>query len=132
MSPVWKDLINTRSRTRQTKAVINKGVRIKAGNPPAGVAAGSSRALRGGLKPAVQWPIFEFGTNDANRVTTYDRRSKNGGTHKVTRHTTRQLPARARGGHVVYPTLRQFIPRLVSLWVQTIVRTYHEAAEEAS
>lgn len=130
MSPVWKELITRRSRTRRDRAVLAKGVRIKAGNPPAGIAANSSRALRGGLVPGQQWQVFEFGA-DPGRVTTYDRKSRNGGTHKVTRHTTRQLPGVSRTGHVVYPSLKAFVPRLVSLWVQTIVRTYHDAAEEA-
>lgn len=131
MTPVWKDLINTRARTRQSKKVLNAGVRIKAGNPPAGVAASSKRKLRGGLVPADSWQAIEFGA-PPDKVTTYDRRSPSGGTHKVTRHTTRQLPARAPKGHVVYPAVKAFVPRLVSLWVQTIVRTYYDAAEEAS
>lgn len=134
MSPVWKDLINTRSRTTLSKKVLNTGVRIKAGNPPAGVAASSKRKLSGGLVPADSWHVVEFGA-DPNKVTTYTRRSPTGGTHKVTRHTTRQLPSRVgRGmkGNVVYPAVKQFVPRMVSLWVQTIVRTYYDAAEEAS
>lgn len=130
MTPVWKDLISTRARTSQSKKVLNAGVRIKAGNPPAGVAASSKRKLRGGLVPADSWQAIEFGAPD--KVTTYTRKSRNGGTHEVTRHTTRQLPTRAPKGHVVYPAVKAFVPRLVSLWVQTIVRTYYDAAEEAS
>lgn len=134
MSPVWKDLITSRARTTRDKKVLANGLRIKAGSPPAGIAASSKRKLSGGLVPAEAWQPFEFGA-DPNKVTTYTRRSPNGGTHKVTRHTTKQLPSRmGRGmkGNVVYPAVKQFVPRLVSLWVQTIVRTYYEAAEEAS
>lgn len=130
LNPVWRQLIDQRTRTRRDDKVINKGVRIKAGNPPAGIAATSKRALSGGLVPSDSWQVLEFGA-DNGRVTTYDRRSKNGGTHKVTRHTTRQLPGVSRTGHIVYPSVKAMGPRLASLWVQLIVRKYYEAAEEA-
>jgi len=34
-----------------------------------------------------------------------------------------------RKGYVVYPALAQIIPRIAALWVQTAVRTFHEALE---
>lgn len=131
MNPVWKSLVEQRATSARDRAILGKGARIKAGNPPAGQAATSRRALRGGLSPVDNWQAIEFGA-DRERVTTYDRRSKNGGSHTVTRHTARQLPPRIRSGRVVYPAVADIGPRLASLWVSIIVRKYHDAAEKGS
>lgn len=131
MSPVWQRTIAEHSTWRMDDLVLGKGARIKAGNPPAAIAATSRRKLSGGLQPSTQWQAIEFGL-PANHKRTYNRRSKNGGTHKVTRHTGRQLPTKTPKGRVVYPAVKAIAPRMASLWVQLIVRTYHEAAEEAT
>lgn len=129
MNPVWRGLVEERAFTRLDARVLGTGVRVAAGNPPFLVAAGSRRALPGGLVPADDWHAVEFGA-DRSTLTTYERRSRNGGTHKVRRHTTRQLPARAPAGNVVWPAVREFVPRLTSLWVQIIVREFSEAVEK--
>lgn len=128
MNPVWRGLVAEHARTATDRAVIVKGARIAAGNPPVAVAATSKRALRGGLVPVESWPAVEFGGN-RNATTTYRRRSANGGTHTVTRHTRRQLPARNRRGRVALRATADIGPRLASLWAQLIVRVYHDAAE---
>ena len=128
MNPVWRDLVASRARTALDRRVLDTGVRVAAGNPPALVAAGSRRRLPGGLTPAEDWQPVEFGA-DPDTVTTYTRRSPSGGTHQVRRHTTRQLPARRPKGRVVYPAVAQIAPRLASLWVQLIVRKFSDAVE---
>jgi len=129
MNPVWRQLVSERAFLRVDEKVLGTGVRIMAGNPPTLVAAASKRRLRGGLVPAEQWHALEFGA-DRDAVSTYTRRSRNGGTHQVKRrHTTRQLPARTRHGHVVFPAAREIAPRMAALWVQIIVRKFSDAAE---
>jgi CO/xanthine dehydrogenase Mo-binding subunit len=49
---------------------------------------------------------------------------------KVTRRTQRQFWHYTKGGHVVYPTAKNLIPRIGALWVQTAWRTVHEAFEK--
>lgn len=128
-NPVWRGLVqNNATYTMQSK-VLSRGSLIKPGNPPVARAASSKRPLSGGLVPNDEWHAIEFGA-DRNAKRTYDRKSKNGGTHRVTRHTRRQLPARTQQGHVVYPAFAEMIPRVISLWVQLIVRKYAEAAGE--
>lgn len=132
MNPVWKSLVELNAASRMDSLVVAKGARIKSGNPPTAIAASSSRALSGGLVPVQSWPPFEFGSN-GNRTTTYTRRNrKAGGTHRVTRNTTRQLPRRAPKGRVAHPAFAEIGPRLASLMVQTVVRRVHEAAEGRS
>lgn len=128
MNPVWRTLVASRARTALDRRVLDTGVRVAPGNPPALVAAGSRRRLPGGLVPAEQWHAVEFGAN-REKVTTYSRRSPSGGTHQVRRHTARQLPARNRKGRVVHPAVADIAPRLAALWVQLIVRKFSDAAE---
>ena len=56
-------------------------------------------------------------------------RTRGGKNADVTRRTMRGMPAPRRQGRVVYPAWADTGPRLVSLWVQTIVRTIHNAVE---
>lgn len=129
MNPVWKAMIEGNARRgRQDQLVLGRGARIAGGNPPSFKAAQSSRRLSGGLVPAESWAGFEFGAA-GDSVTTYRRRSLNGGSHDVTRHTERQLPARYRKGRVVFPAVAEIAPRVVSYWVQSIVRHVMQAAE---
>lgn len=129
MNPVWRDAVAKNARTDLDRKVIAQGARIAAGNPPVAYAAQSKRRLHGGLVPVERWHAVEFGANP-NEVTTYDRKSPKGGKHDVTRHTQRQLPPRYRKGRVAYPALKEFVPRLTSLWVQIVVRVFNEAVEK--
>lgn len=129
MNPVWRDAVARRARTSVDTAVLAKGARIVAGNPPSMVAATSKRKLPGGLVPAEDWQALEFGA-DRDKVTTYTRRGHGGSTHQVTRHTARQLPARAPKGRVVYQAVREMGPRLAALWVSIVVRKFAEAFEK--
>lgn len=133
MGPVWKALVQAHATRPMDARVLAPGARIKAGNPPAAVAAGSRRGLgkTRRLVPATDWQAFEFGA-DRNATSTYQRRSKNGGTHQVTRRTRRGLPRRIRTGRVVYPAFADWAPRATSLWLQIIVKKYADAAEGRS
>ena len=92
--------------------------------------ASVGRPLSGGLNPKTQFGGVEFGAN-RNQVQTYSRKSKNGGRHQVTRHTSNQLRWRKRGGYVFYPAVnKNFIARVFRMWAQTTVRTLAEAFEE--
>jgi hypothetical protein len=103
----WKSGITGRARTLLERRVLVPGARIAAGNPPSFVAASSTRALSGGLVPAVQWPAAEFGSN-----------------------RYRQLPARRRKGPV-FETLDDMTGRVPRLWAQLIVKAYCDAADES-
>ncbi len=124
--PIWQGQVEAFATTKLDKMVIAKGARVKAGNPPTAIAASSEARMRGGLIPAEDWAPFEFGTNDRNKVTTYQ--SHRGSTSfKVTRHTARQLPGRNRRGRVAYRAFEEVAPRIVSLWVQMIVKKTYES-----
>lgn len=128
VAPLWTRAVEAKAQTTVDRAVLARSARVKAGNPPQATAGTSTRRLRGGLVPADHWAGFEFGGFHAKQ-TTYRRKSRKGGSHKVTRHTQRQLPQRASNGRVALPAFAEIAPKAVSMWVAIIVKTYSEALE---
>lgn len=130
MNEPWRQAVAAHATTDTDRKVIVRGARIVAGNPPVAVAATSTRALHGGMVPARDWPVIEFGADQGTR-STYRSRSRKGRAFTVhERHTTRQLPARSGSGRVAFAALADLGPRFVSLWVQTVIRTFAEAYEK--
>ncbi|WP_413450208.1 hypothetical protein AA0Y32_06020 [Georgenia phoenicis] len=133
MNPVWKSLVDAHMAGTSVMAnrVLNKGVRIAAGNPPRAVAATSTRGVGDGKRvtPARDYAGWEFGAS-RNAYSRYERKNRaRSGYHVVERRTMRHLPPRTPKGRHIYPAFADIGPRMVSLWVQLIVRKYHDAAE---
>lgn len=127
-SPEWKKALAHRADTKLEHRVIvdtavvsvsNQNVRIQA--------ASKGRTLRGGLDPKTDYPAIEFGSG--KKVTTFSRKSKNGGTHNVTRRGGAGLKGRSRTGYVFWPAAKEMVPRMAALWVQTTVKTLGNALE---
>lgn len=133
LNPTWKALVEANATSPIDAKILTPGTRIATGNPPSARAGTGNRKLSGGGTPNLLSKAREFGAVNRNAETTYDRRNRRtGGTHKVTRHTQRQLPAATRQGRVVYPAFADFAPRALSLWAQTAVRLVHEAFEKGT
>lgn len=127
MNPVWKSLVEVNATSHMDTRVLAKGARIASGNPPTAIAANSTRKI-GRLTPAEDFAGWEFGA-ERNAYSTYERRSPKGTVHTVRRRTQRHLPPRTPKGRVVYPAFAEIAPRMVSLWLQIIVKTVYDAAE---
>lgn len=127
VNPLWREAIGGRAASRLDQRVLARGARVATGARPALIAASSRRALRGGLEPATDWPVVEFGAKDRNTRSTYSRRTPSGKTARVTRRTRRQLPAHRAGGRVLFPAAAEVLPRVAALWAQTAVRLTFEA-----
>lgn len=128
LSPVWKQELQARATRRLDARVLLAGARVKGGNPAVAMAATSRRAIGKRFIPAEHWQAVEFGVNQ-NLYSRYTRRSPKGKVHTVERRVMRGFPPRTPKGRVVYPTFAEVAPRVVSLWVQTVLKTYHDAAE---
>ncbi len=90
-----------------------------------------STTLRGATRPRIPGldpAAVEFGDGNQQPVT-YSRRSRRGGTHRVTRNTQAQLPARNRKGRVIYRYGKEAMRRLKSAYSQTVARTLHDMLE---
>lgn len=105
----------------RVKVLVNTA---KAGVGNAGpyvTSATTGRPLRGGFDIKTQYAAMEFGaTKD---VRTFTSTSKLGKKYKVTRDVAAQLDKRRKKGYVVWPAAAQASPRILSLWVQTAIRT---------
>ena len=133
MNPVWRDLVkgNLFGDSVMAGKVLGAGVRIKAGNPPQAMAAQSARGVGDGKRviPREHYAGWEFGVNRM-AYSHYERRNRTRpGTHAVERRTMTGMPRRQPKGRVVYPAFAEIAPRMVSLWVQIIVKSYADAAE---
>lgn len=127
---LWRGLLAMNATTTMDMRMLVKGARVAAGNPPRLIAAASKRkALSGGMTPDRYGKTAEFGVKDREATSTYERKSRSGGTHQVTRRTRRGLPAYEPAGRVVWPAVADAMPRMISLWTQTIIRTVYEKFE---
>jgi hypothetical protein len=114
----WKDEIDRRAHTKLEQRVISDTATVVVSNQNIRIqSAAKGRKLKGGLQPKVHYRAVEFGSGHQQR--TYTRKG-----YKVTRNTTAQFKPRTKEGYVFYPAAKEMIPRLASLWVQTVVKTY--------
>lgn len=125
----WQEAVNANVSTRLESRVLGQTARVSVSDQNVRLSSATlGRSLSGGLKPPDNFGPVEFG-GSSGKVTTYSRRSRNGGTHSVTRHTLAGFRPRNSRGYVFTPALREMVPRIASLWVQTVVRTMAEAFE---
>jgi hypothetical protein len=127
--PEWQKGLNERAESRVEHRVLASTGRVKMSNQNVRLSSATvGRKLSGGLDPKTMSAAVEFGA-DRNKKVTYSARSRKGKTYQVTRRTRSQFRSPQRGGYVVYPTAKALIPRFASLWVQTVVRTFHDGIE---
>lgn len=125
----WQKSVREHAETRLDHRVLGDTARAFPSDRNVRLsAAGIGRKLTGGARPSEIYPGVEFGAED--RRSTYDATSVKGKRFSVTRNTTAQLPRRTGRGRVFYPAANQMIPRIASLWAQTVVRTFAEALEQ--
>lgn len=129
-APIWATEVGSRVQTRAEGLALGKTARVAVSDQNVQLqSARIGRALSGGLLPSRDYAALEFGTDHRDEPTTYESTSTKGQRFTVKRRTRRQLRSRAASGHVVYPAVGAAVPRLAALWVQTVVRTLHEALE---
>lgn len=129
IAPEWSKAVAENASTRLESRVLVQTARVRVSDQNVTLTSATiGRKLSGGLLPSTQYHVAEFGA-DREQKRTYEATSKKGTRYKVTRRTTRQLRPRKSSGYVVYPAAATIIPRLASLWTQTVVRGIHEAFE---
>lgn len=128
-TPEWKSELAQQAATRLEHRVIVGTARVNASNQNVELAAAGAGSLRRGVKNADMAAPVEFGAN-RNKTQTYSATSRKGERYTVhNRHTSNQLRWRKRTGYVFYPAAARFVPRIASLWAQTVVRTIADAFE---
>jgi hypothetical protein len=131
--PEWRRGLAEHAVSRpQFWAIVDTGAATVTNTSIKLTAATKGKPLRGGLNPKTDARALEFGAIDRERKREYWTTSRNGNPYKVKRRVARQMPSFRRQGYVFYPTANQLIPRILSLWAQTTVRTLAEALEGKS
>ncbi|KAF0258771.1 hypothetical protein DOU02_06720 [Clavibacter michiganensis subsp. michiganensis] len=129
--PAWTEALATKASTSLEQRVLVAGARIQVSPERLRLTVGSSnKRMSGGATTSQLAAAVEFGTNVRKAKIT--ARSKNGKTYTYEKTINRQLKMRRRGGYVAYPSAAEVAPRFVALYVQTVVRTLHEAYEGRS
>ncbi len=140
--PVWRQAIaeatslsggkNQRARFK----VLSNTAKVSVGNKGVTLtAATTGRPLSGGLDGKKYWYALEFGAGQP-RLRTVRSTSKLGNYYVMkNRPVTNQLDPRNYGGQTraqgysFYPAARATVPRILSLWVQTSVKTFIDLLE---
>ena len=129
----WRGAVRGRVTTRLETRVLSDTARVAVTNQNVTLKSATvGRALSGGLKPSQLARATEFGA-DAGKVSTYQATSRKGKKYTVhNRRTRMQFRNVSRSGYAVYPAAAKIIPRVASAFVQTTVRTLHEAFEKGT
>ena len=126
MTRPWLDAIERQASTRLERRVISDSATVAVSDQNIRIqSAAKGRMLSGGLVPKKDYAPVEFGAG--HKKVTYTRQG-----HRVTRNTTAQFKSHNRSGYVFYPAAKEMIPRLASLWVQTVVKTFADIFEGKS
>jgi hypothetical protein len=116
--PIWKTETAERANTRIQQRTLVDTAKVGVTNRNVFLRAGGGRyaALQGAA---------EFGRPTAAPIKSRSKRGK-----AYTRTTGSLFGPRDRRGKVVFPASRDSISRFASLWIQTTIRTIHEAGEK--
>lgn len=129
IQPEWKRLLTSNASTRLEQrviaatgnaTVIENGIRLEA--------AKTGGTLRGGLSITKDFGAVEYGGRRSGK-TTYTRRGRKRGSHKVTRNTTNQLRAHNADGYVFGPAVKAIIPKLGKAWTEALSVTITDTVE---
>lgn len=125
LSGAWREELDKRPAT----AAQRKFVLAEASAIPGSASLTVTTGDDWGLNPPMP-RIYEFGTNDREKKTTYKRRDpRTGRSSTVTRRTRRQLPQRRAGGYIVYPAANKLGARAMRMWAQLAVKVTHDWME---
>lgn len=133
VGPEWTKAVRENAQTRLEQRVLADTARVAVSNQNVMLKSASvGRKLPGGLLPKETAYAVEFGADRflPGQGRTYQSTSVRGKRFTVNnRNTVGQLRPRKKKGYVVYPAAAEVIPRLASLWVQTVMRGVYEAFE---
>lgn len=119
--PEWQEGVASRAKSKLDHKVLVKTARVAVRDTNVVLRSGATGKLKDLTRPV------EFGAN-RDQIEEYSGR-RGSKRFKVRRHTARQMAWRRQEGRVVYPTAENLIPRFAALWVQTVIRTFHETWE---
>lgn len=132
IGPVYRRELAERVSSRLETRVIYDSARASVSNQNIRLtAATSKRRLSGGLVPARDFGAIEYGMN-STKTSDIVATSSRGKRYSYTRAVGSRFRPNRRQGYVFWPSVANVAPRIVSLWVQTAVRTLGDAIDGKS
>lgn len=123
--PIWQESTMANAMTRQ-ESRLAKSAKVGVTTRNVFMRAGGTGKI--GATPLSRLALaVEFGAHPDTLV-----KSKSGKGTPYERRMGRAFRLPRARGYVAYPASSEAIPRLASLWVQTAVRSVHEAIEKAT
>lgn len=123
MSAAWGEELEAGGGTKAQRKFVAQPHAVIPGN----------NSLFAGTGDSILTKPYEFGTDDRDAYSEYDRSNiKNSGTHRVRRRTKRQLPERRAGGHLAIPAANRLGSRVFRMWGALINKVMHDAYEGRS
>lgn len=123
--PVWQEAVRANLSDRLETRVLGDTARAAVSDTNILLRSGGIGTTADGTPISELALPTEYGGQREEFVTV---RNRQGTSFK--RRTKRQFKLPRARGYVVNPAAREVIPRIVSLWVQTTVRTIHESFEK--
>lgn len=124
----WQKGLQKQAATPLQRAVLARTAVTSATNSNVAMKSATKGRMSSGLPTSILAAGAEFG-GDPNAYSRYSRRSKNGGSHTVTRRTMRGFGYHRSRGRLVFPVAQNIAPRIGSIFVQTLLRTTAETFE---
>jgi hypothetical protein len=124
----WQRALSSHASSSLDQAVLVKSGRVAASNKNISLKSGTlGTKLSGGAKTFELTGGVEFGAHPDKRI-----RSRSSKGKAYTRRLGSVFKPYKATGYVAYPAAAETIPRIAALWVQTVVRTFHEAIEKGT
>lgn len=134
ITTIWKQQIletsnATGGKTQKARIkLIAKTAKVTVGNKGVTLtAATTGQPLSGGLSGKTNWQGLEFGATADKATVSFTNGA--GTQYTQVRNVFAQLDFRRKKGYLFYPAARKAVPRILSLWVQTSVRTLFDLVE---
>lgn len=124
-NPIWQEEVRGHVVDRLQTRVFADSARVAVSDSNVTLRAGGVGNLSSGTPRSEVALAVEFGADPNAAIVTHSRNGT-----RYTRRRGRQFNLPRSRGYVVYPAARESIPRIVSLWIQTTIRTTHEAFEK--
>lgn len=125
----WSEALAAEASTPLENRVLTQTARVSVTNQNVSLKTGqAAKKLRAG-GPAINTltPAVEFGAVHGTYAAAESARGR-----QYKRRTKQQFKTRNVKGNVAYPAAADVIPRIAALWVQTVVRTFHESLEKGA
>ena len=126
VEPVWKEAVRSNVHTRLQARVLSDTARVAVSDLNVTLKSATVGKV-GGIRASVLAGPTEFGAAANQKVTQRSRRGKS-----YSRRMGRAFGLPEAKGKVVFPAVREVIPRIVSLWMQTTARTVAEEFEKGA